>query len=67
MAVGKSYSLIFVYVIFIRNHICYTNYLLELHLNNLSISPDAFEIIEQTVFFGKQMHNDISIVHQNPC
>lgn len=36
-------------------------------LNLFPVSPDSFQIIEQAVFFGKYVNNQIAIIHQNPA
>ena len=34
---------------------------------DLSVSPDALQIIEQPVFLGKYMNDHIAVVQKDPC
>ena len=36
------------------------------NIDNFSVSPDPFQIIERTVFPGKNMNDDITVIHKNP-
>ena len=38
-----------------------------MYIHHFSISPYSVEIIELSVFFREQMHDNILIVHENPC